>query len=90
MTKKRELYKIQITDTFGGEANFCWVRWYIVKAVSELGAVQVIARHYGAGWNMEYTGRYNLSGACVCMFVDWIDETDAAEYIANHNVDEVN
>lgn len=54
MTKKRELYKIEITDTFGGEANYCWIRRYIVKAVSELGAVQVIASHYApAGiWNI--------------------------------------
>lgn len=73
-------YKVEITDTFGGEANYCWIRRYLVKAKSERGAVQMIARRYGPGWKAEYSGRYNLSGACVCMFVDWIDEADATEY----------
>ena len=88
---KKEFYRVEITDTFGGEANYCWLNRYIVRAISERGAVQIIARRYGAGWKNEYSGRYKLSGACVCMFVDWISADDAAEYIAdNLHVNEVN
>jgi len=75
------IYKIEITDTFGGEANYSWVRRYLVKAKSELGAVNVIAKNHGAGWRKDYPGRYNLKGAAVCMFVDWIAEDDAREYV---------
>jgi len=77
------IYKIEITDTFGGDANYSWVRRYLVKAKSELGAVVVVAKNYGAGWRKDYPGRYNLKGAAVCMFVDWIDETGAGEYREN-------
>ena len=72
-----ENWNIEITDTFGGQANYCWVRRYTVKAKSIQGAVQKIAREYGSGWRVAYSdgdsARYNLQGACVCMFVDWCE-----------------
>jgi len=68
-------FNIEITDTFGGEANYCWVERFTVDASSILGAVQKIAREHGAGWRKEYdTGdmaRYNLQGACICIFVEY-------------------
>ena len=70
-------YFIEITDTFGGEANYSWVRRYFVTANNERGAVNKIARKLGAGWRNEYSGelsRYSLSGACICMFVQFADE----------------
>ena len=70
-------FNIEITDTFGGEANYCWVERFTVDASSILGAVQKIAREHGAGWRKEYdTGdmaRYNLQGACICMFVEYAE-----------------
>ena len=72
-----ENWNIEITDTFGGEANYCWVKRYQVKAKSILGAVQKIAREHGGGWRVDYndgdSARYNLQGACVCMFVSFDD-----------------
>ena len=72
-----ETWNIKITDTFGGEANYCWVKRYTVQAKSILGAVQKIAREHGAGWKVDYSdgdfARYNLTGACVCMFVEWVE-----------------
>lgn len=66
-------YIIEVTDTFGGDANYCWVRRYKYEAKSVLGAIQKLARDYGGGWRLDYdTGemaRYNLRGAAICCFV---------------------
>jgi hypothetical protein len=68
-------YKIEVTDTFAGEANYCWVNRYTVKAKSIQGAVSKLAREIGAGWRVAYgdnmSARYNLKGACVCMFIEF-------------------
>jgi len=68
-----ENWDIEITDTFGGEANYCWARRFTVKAKSIRGAVNKFAREHGGGWRVAYTdgdsARYNLTGACICMFV---------------------
>ena len=72
-----ETWNIEITDTFGGEANYCWVKRYTVQAKSILGAVQKVAREHGTGWKVDYSdgdfARYNLTNACVCMFVQWAE-----------------
>lgn len=68
-----ERYNIEITDTYGGEANYSWVKRYAIEANSERGAVQKLARQHGGGWRKEWfdgeTSRYNMRGAAICMFV---------------------
>lgn len=67
------MYFIELTDTYGGEANYCWVRRFKVKAKTQRGAVGKLARAYNAGWRKTWddgeTTRYNLKGAAVCCFV---------------------
>ena len=75
---KLNTYHIEVTDTFGGEANYCWKREYMVRAHTMRGAIQVLARKDGAGWIKVYgdnfdNARYDLSGACVCCFVTYTD-----------------
>ena len=82
-------YIVEITDTFGREANYSWIRRYVVSANSLRGAVNKIAREYGAGWKIyeNYgtdSARYNLTNACVCMFVEYVDEQDKQSYLDNH------
>jgi hypothetical protein len=71
----KHTFKIEITDTFGGDANYSWVRRYTYKAKSFLGAIQKLAREHGSGWVKDYdTGdmaRYTLTGACVCCFITY-------------------
>ncbi len=68
-----DTYHIEVTDTYGGEANYCWVRRYKYRAHSVRGAIQMFAREHGAGWRKDWddgmTARYNLQGACICCFV---------------------
>ena len=66
-------WNIEVTDTYGGEANYCWVRRYTIEANSERGAICKLARQHGAGWRKEWfdgeTSRYNLQNACICLFI---------------------
>lgn len=61
---------VEVTDTFGGEANYSWVRRYKVRATTYRGAMGKVP---GYSWNQSYdTGehaRYNAKGACVCAFI---------------------
>jgi hypothetical protein len=83
------IYHIEITDTFGGEANYCWKNEYLVHASSFRGAISRLARDYGAGWRLDYDcgdmARYNLRGACVCAFVSWTDSDQDYSHIPTIN-----
>lgn len=77
-------YHIEITDTFGGEANYCWKKDFIVSAKSARGAITKLAKSQGSGWRKNWdsgdTVRYDLSGACVCAFVMYLDESAASSF----------
>ena len=74
MTTKSK-FEIEITDTFGGESNYSWVKRYTVHATSFMGAMRIAARDFGGAWRYEYdTGdmaRYDMKGACICAFVTY-------------------
>lgn len=74
----KNLYFVEMTDTFGGEANYCWVNRFTVKASSIRGAMSVISKETGLYTRKAYgdseSARYNVIGACVCFFIDFADE----------------
>lgn len=80
----KNVYYIEVTDTFGGEANYSWVKRYKVKAKTIRGAMTVLARSEGGGWRFNYgnseSARYNLRGACVCAFVEPFDRESHVHY----------
>ena len=73
-------YRIEFTDTFGGESNYSWVRWYEFTAKSDLAAVRK-AKDL-AGWTgircerEEYGDQIVLRprGICQIMFIDCVGE----------------
>ena len=73
-------YRIEATDTFSGEANYCWVRRYEFTAKSDLAAVRK-AKNL-AGWNglrcerEDYGDQIVLRprGICQIMFIDYVVE----------------
>lgn len=79
-----ETYHIEVTDTFGGEANYAWKRAYLTKAKSARGAIVKLARKDGGGWRQAWdsgdTVRYDLRGACICAFVSHLPESAVASY----------
>jgi len=79
IVREKHVYFFEYTDTFGGEANYTWVRRFLIHAVSLMAAMRKF-RHetradrmdkdYDAG---EVT-RYNERHACRCLFVEHADE----------------
>jgi hypothetical protein len=63
-------YLIEVTDTFGGEANYSWVKRWVCDAKSARAAITKLAKSEGSGWKLAYDlgddARYNLKGACIC------------------------
>jgi hypothetical protein len=75
---KTNTYLAEVTDTFGGEANYCWVRRYRINASSELGAIRKLHNLEGYAWRKEYEGRYKAQGAHIVAFIEY-DEGYAGE-----------
>lgn len=79
------MYKIEVTDTFGGEANYCWVRRGTTRAKSRRGKIEAAKRLAGwEGWcRVKVTGDYgdmmeirsvDTSGVCQVAFITWGEE----------------
>ena len=78
MEKGQKFYFVELTDTFGGEANYCWIKRYKVAASSFNGAIRKVAKESFYRFRYEYdTGdmvKYKAPGACVCAFVEEYNE----------------
>lgn len=64
-----QTYEFEITDTFGGEANYCWVRKHTITANNLRGAIWKLSRL--TGYSFRYVGceRWDVRGACICCFL---------------------
>lgn len=80
MKKDKQLFYAEITDTFSGEANYCWVRRYKGLATSERGFLRKVAREYGGQWRASGTDQYDMHGACIRMFIDLYDAEQHDDY----------
>jgi hypothetical protein len=67
----------EVTDTFSGEANYCWVRRYKIKATTKMGAARKLGKYEGYGlsqaWDDGSTMRYDFKGVCICAFIEGLD-----------------
>ena len=81
-------WDIEVTDTFGGEANYSWVKRFTIpskldesklatirraKKAAGLNGVRCNTSDYGDSW------RLDIRGACVVCFVSWVDEESRYE-----------
>jgi hypothetical protein len=70
-------WRIEVTDTYGGEANYSWVTRHIVHSRTRLGAVQKFSRISGVKWRKvsDYgdSARYDSRSGATCFFIDWVD-----------------
>ena len=73
MSKCNEIFYVEVTDTYGGEANYSWVRRYKVHANTMRGAMLKVARHLGVHTKRVMDcgdlHRYDFLNAAVCAFV---------------------
>lgn len=79
------MYNIEVTDTFGGEANYCWVRRGKTRAKTRRGKIEAAKRLAGwDGWcRVKVTADYgdmleirpvDTSGVCQVAFITWGEE----------------
>ena len=78
----KNLYFIEITDTFGGEANYSWVTRHVIRAKSELGAINALSRRSGMNWRFDGIRYLSKSGA-TCAFIDMYEK----EFHGNYRMD---
>ena len=75
----KNLYFIEITDTFGGEANYSWVTRHVIRAKSERGAVNALSRRSGMQWRFDGLRYLSTSGAN-CAFIDMYEKEFHGDY----------
>ncbi len=72
-----QYFYFEITDTFAGEANYCWVKRYAVNANKLHGALCKLSKELGL--NFRFNGeRYNVKNANICAFdiTEQVNSTD--------------
>jgi hypothetical protein len=84
MSKAKSIYFIEVTDTYAGEANYCWVRRFKVHASSVQGAMRKVSTKMGFNARKVYDSgdmaRYDFKDATICAFVMGY-ENQAEQYL---------
>jgi len=77
---------VEMTDTFGGEANYCWVNRFKVKANTVIGAMRKVSAHTGysgrihKAYDVADMARYDVRGACICFFAERYEHENHGNY----------
>ena len=86
MKKLTNLYYIEVTDTFGGDANYAWVTRHIIRANSQRGAIQRFSKMSGINWHCVGNERYDSKSGATCLFIEWIDDDEANDYASQYKL----
>lgn len=79
----KNLYFVEITDMYCGEANYSWVTRHVIRAKSERGAISALSRRSGINWRNDWGGRYLSKSGATCAFVQDYE----ADYHENYRFD---
>lgn len=83
---------IEVTDTFGGEANYSWVTRHVIKGKSMLGAVHRFSKLSGLQWRKVCDHgdqkRYDSESGATCYFIEQLsdDADEQAESLKFHSL----
>ena len=74
-------YFIEVTDTFGGDANYSWATRHLIKGKTARGAVNRFSRLSGMSWrcvgNYGDQSRYDSKSGATCFFIEqWDGDAD--------------
>lgn len=73
-----QTFYFEMTDTFGGELNYCWLRRFIIKANTLKGALTKLSKE--TGFNFRNNGNYwKVKGACIGAY-EYPSEYEPNEY----------
>jgi hypothetical protein len=74
----KPLFFIEITDVYGGEANYSWVTRHVLRAKTARGAANKLSRLSGLNWRNVGCDRYDSKSGATCAFIREYDaDTDA-------------
>lgn len=76
----KSLFYIEVTDVFGGEANYSWVTRHVVRGKTELGAVNRFSRLSGMQWRNCHSDMYLSKSGSTCFFIADYDEEQHGNY----------
>lgn len=82
-------YFIEMTDTFGGEANYCWFNRFLVSASTPRGAMRRVCARTGDSVRSVGCDRWDSIRDCVCYFVEWVDPAEVQTLKDNYSRIEV-
>ena len=76
-------YYFEVTDTFGGELNYCWLDRFIIRASSPRGAIIKLSKHTGLKYRNN--GLHNKAkNTCIAAYEldyeigqDWLDRAES-------------
>jgi hypothetical protein len=77
----QRLYYIEVTDVFGGEANYSWVTRHIIRASTERGAVNKFSRLSGMEWRGVGCERFDSKSGATCYFLNSYDHDMHSRYL---------
>lgn len=82
----QQFFFVEITDTYGEDANYSWVKRFKVNASSELGAIRKVSSETGLNFRKEWdTGdlvRYDAKQCAVCAFLSpYQDQAEHYSYV---------
>lgn len=81
MKKPKIDFYFEMTDTFGGELNYSWIRKFKVKAKSIRGALQIISRMTGFNFRKDFNNQYKAKNACIALYeIELCNELDNAQW----------
>ena len=66
----------EITDTFGGDANYSWVTRHKIKAASIRGALIRLNRDSGLGFRSVGCDRFDSRSGATCAFITPWDDAE--------------
>lgn len=74
-----ETFYFEVTDTFSGELNYCWLNRFIIKAKNTRGALIKLSKHTGLNYRDKGV-YYKAKNACIAAYEldyevgsDWLD-----------------
>lgn len=77
-------YYVEMTDTFGGELNYSWVKRFFVRAQTLKSCMRKVAMETGYNARMQWRmgddeAMYKVTGACIGYSVRYLSESDSEE-----------
>ena len=82
----QSLFYVEVTDTYGEDANYSWVKRFKVNASSELGAIRKVSAETGLNFRKEWDDgiivRYDAKHCAVCAFLSpYEDQEEHYSYV---------